>query len=60
MAKIVNTKRLSKELEQSERTITTWRIQKKIPFIRMGYRTILFDVDKVKAAIEKFEVKAIA
>jgi hypothetical protein len=24
-------------------TITTWRRRKKIPFIRMGYRTILYD-----------------
>jgi hypothetical protein len=34
--------------------------RRKIPYIRCGYRTVLFDPEKVRAALQKFEVKAVA
>lgn len=34
--------------------------QRKIPFIRLGHRTLLFDPAKVRAAIDKLEVRPIA
>ena len=33
--------------------------RRKIPVLRLGYRTVRFDLAKVEAAIEKFELKAI-
>jgi pyocin large subunit-like protein len=47
--------RLLGRLAQQSRTLMHLR---KIPYIRCGYRTCLFDVAKVRAALEKFEVKA--
>jgi hypothetical protein len=32
---------------------------RKIPHLRIGHRTVLFDVEKVKAALARFEVKAV-
>ena len=42
------------------RTLRSLMHDRKIPFIRVGHRTTLFDVEKVRAALEKFEVKAVA
>ena len=33
--------------------------RRKIPVIRLGYRTVRFDLAKVEAAIERLELKAI-
>jgi len=33
--------------------------QRKIPYVKLGHRTVLFEVDKVRAALAKFEIKAI-
>lgn len=30
-----------------------------VPFIRAGHRTVLFDIERVKASLARFEVKAI-
>ena len=51
---------LSAELGPPERLIRTWMSERKIPFIKTGHRTCLFDIDKVRAALEKFEVKAVS
>jgi hypothetical protein len=32
---------------------------RKIPCIRLGYRTVLFNAEKVRTALQKFEVQAI-
>jgi hypothetical protein len=33
--------------------------QRKIPYVKIGHRTVLFEVDKVRDALAKFEIKAI-
>jgi hypothetical protein len=33
--------------------------RRKIPVLRLGYRTLRFDLAKVQAALEKLELKAI-
>jgi len=38
------------------RAFRTWAQHRKIPFIRVGHRTLLFDPQKVRAALEKLEV----
>jgi hypothetical protein len=34
--------------------------QRKIPFIKAGHRTVLFEPEKVRAALVQFEVKAVS
>ena len=40
------------------RSITTLRQARKIPYTRLGYRTLRYDVDKVLHALTRNEVKA--
>ena len=51
---------LSDAIGIAPRTLRSLYLGKKIPFIKAGYRTLLFDPEKVLAALEKFEVKAIS
>jgi excisionase family DNA binding protein len=60
MSILVNSKQLAAELGQSLRTIRSWTQARRIPFLRLGHRTVLFSPEKVRAALEKFEVKALA
>ena len=41
------------------RTVATLRRAGKIPYVRIGYRTLRYDLDAVLAALSKREVKAI-
>jgi excisionase family DNA binding protein len=59
MAKLVNSKQLAAELGQSHRTIRSWIAARKIPFLKVGHRTMLFSPEKVLAALQKFEVRPI-
>jgi hypothetical protein len=45
--------------EFTERSIASMRHAKRIPFVRLGYRTLRYDLDKVLAALTRNEVKAI-
>jgi excisionase family DNA binding protein len=60
MGKLVNSKQLAAELGQSQRTIRSWIAARKIPFLKVGHRTMLFSPEKVLLALEKFEIKAVA
>jgi hypothetical protein len=42
----------------NERSIMTMRHAKKIPYTRVGYRTLRYDADKVIHALTRNEVKA--
>jgi excisionase family DNA binding protein len=57
VTKILRQKQLADELHVSERLIRKWQERRVIPFIKVG-RAVLFDLDKVLAALEKFERKA--
>jgi hypothetical protein len=54
--KLLNIFELSQELGPPVRAFRTWAQHRKIPFIRVGHRTLLFDPQKVRAALEKLEV----
>lgn len=43
----------------STRTVDELMRRRKIPYLKLGHRTIRFDWDKVCAAQEKFEVKEV-
>ena len=40
-------------------TIRTWRAMRLIPYIKTGHKTVIYDLNKVLAAIEMHEVKAV-
>lgn len=41
------------------RTIDNWMAQKRIPFLRLSARLIKFDLERVKAALARYEVKEV-
>jgi excisionase family DNA binding protein len=43
----------------STRMIDELMRKRKIPFTKLGHRTVRFEYEKVRAALEKFEHKAI-
>ena len=56
---LLNIEQLSAEIGPSVRSFRTWMHQGKIPFLRVGHRTCLFDPLKVRAALNRLEVKAV-
>jgi hypothetical protein len=51
---------MAAQLGIAERTLRTWASKRKVPTLRLGHRTVLFDPPKVWAAVNKFEVKTAA
>jgi excisionase family DNA binding protein len=43
----------------SPRTIDNWIAQKRIPFLRLSTRLIKFNLERVKAALARYEIKEI-
>jgi len=41
------------------RSLRTLYLARKIPFIKAGRRSLFFDEDKVRVALDKFEVRAV-
>lgn len=58
--KRVNLKGLERVTNIPARTLRGLFHQKKIPGIKLGFRTLIFDPAKVLAALDKYEVKAVA
>jgi hypothetical protein len=59
MKRLLDTNQLALELNRPVRQIRSMVAAKKIPVLKIGWRTNLFDPDKVIKALEHFEVKAI-
>ncbi len=59
-SQLVRLNGLSAEIGVPVRTIQTWIHQRKIPFLKVGHRMIFFDPQKVRAALEKFEVRSVS
>jgi Helix-turn-helix domain len=55
---LLTTKELSKALQTSKQTIATWRTQKIIPYLKVGY-VIRYDLHRVLAALERREIKEV-
>jgi excisionase family DNA binding protein len=43
----------------SPRTIDNWIAQRRIPFIRLSARLIKFNLERVKAALARYEIKEV-
>ena len=56
--KLLNYGAMSRQLGIAERTLRDWAFKRKVPSLRIGHRTVLFDPAKVRAALIKFEVAA--
>ena len=41
------------------RQFRSWVEAKKIPYLKLGHRTLLFDPEKVEKALERFEIPAV-
>jgi excisionase family DNA binding protein len=59
MPNLLRQKELAEALHVSERCIRNWQERKIVPFIKIG-RVVLFEIDKVMSALERFERKAAA
>jgi len=57
MSKLMDVKNLSAESGLPVRKIRTLMQRRVIPFIKIGHRSCLFDLEKVRKALDKFEVK---
>jgi len=58
--KLVNITGLSEYKGIPVRTLRTFMAGRKIPFLRCGHRTILFDPQKVDNALQGFEVQEVS
>jgi excisionase family DNA binding protein len=59
LKKLLSTMELAQKLNLSIRQVRTLVHSRKIPVFRVGWRTNLFDPEKVVKALENFEVKAV-
>jgi hypothetical protein len=44
----------------TSRQLRELRFRRKIPYISLGHRTLLYDLDAVMRALEKLEIKEVA
>jgi len=59
MKRLLNTVELAAELNRPVRQIRSFVAAKKIPVLKIGWRTNLFDPDKVIKALARFEIPAV-
>jgi hypothetical protein len=59
MKRLLNTNELAAELNRPVRQIRSFVAAKKIPVLKIGWRTNLFDPDKVIKALARFEIKEV-
>jgi hypothetical protein len=60
MLELIEEEELLKHVPMTPRLLRELRYQRKIPFVRLSYRAIRYDLKKVMAAIERLEIKEIA
>ena len=56
-SKLLDIKSLSELIGLPQRTIRSMVQNRKIPFLKLGHRTMRFDEDKVRRALDRFEVR---
>jgi len=59
MSKLLDIFELSKAKGRPVRQLRTFVQAKKIPYLKVGHRTLLFDSEKVEKALQRFEIPAI-
>ena len=59
MSKLLNIFELSETKGRPVRQLRTFVEHRVIPYLKIGHRTILFDPEKVEAALARFEIKEV-
>ena len=59
MSKLIDIRGLSERSGLPVRTLRSFVASRKIPFLKCGHRTLLFDPEKVDKALQRFEVPAV-
>jgi hypothetical protein len=59
MKRLLSTNELAAELNRPVRQIRSFVAAKKIPVLKIGWRTNLFDPEKVIKALARFEIPAV-
>ena len=57
--KLVNITGLSEHKGIPIRTLRSLMTARKIPFLKVGHRTIFFDIEQVDRALQRFEVQEV-
>jgi len=60
MGKLLNIFELSEQKGRPVRQLRTFVAERKIPFLKLGHRTLLFDPEKVDKALARFEIPAVS
>jgi hypothetical protein len=56
---MVSKRELAAVCAVSERTIDNWKAQKRIPYLRLSNRLTRFNLPKVQAALDRYEIKEV-
>jgi hypothetical protein len=56
---IFGDRKLAEALNRSISTVRTWRAKRLIPFMRMGYKSIAYELPDVLASLRSLRVKPI-
>jgi len=59
MTKLLNIFELSKAQGRPVRQLRGFVQHRKIPYLKVGHRTLLFDPAKVEKALQRFEIKEV-
>ena len=59
MSKLLDIFELAEEKGRSVRELRGLVAARKIPFYRLGHRSLRFDLKKVEAALQRFEIPAV-
>ena len=59
MRKLISIEKLSRETGFPVRTLRSFIADGKIPFFKIGHRTMRFDPEKVERALARFEIKEV-
>jgi excisionase family DNA binding protein len=57
--RLLSKRELAAVLNVSERTLDNWLAQKRIPRLRLSNRLTRFNLPKVEAALERYEIKEV-
>jgi excisionase family DNA binding protein len=57
--RLLQIEKLAEALGVKVRTVRGWMHTKKVPYLKLGHRQCLFDESKVRAALQRFEVRPI-
>lgn len=58
--KLLTAEQLADEIGLEESAVIRLRKQRKIPAVKLGYRTFRFRLPSVEAALSKLEIKAVS